>query len=149
MRQATTGDTVRVHYTGTFDNGTEFDSSAEREPIKITIGSGQFFPGLESALVGMAEGDTKRVTLEPENAFGSRNPQLIHKVERGRIPAEIDLEIGTLFQAGDDTQVGDDTGDPIRLMVVDISDKDVTLDANHPLAGEAVTFELMLVEFVG
>ena len=149
MRQATTGDTVRVHYTGTFDNGTEFDSSAEREPIKITIGSGQFFPGLESAVVGMAEGDTKRVTLEPENAFGSRNPQLIHNVERGRIPAEIDLEIGAVLQARGDTQVGDDTDDPIRLMVVDISDKDVTLDANHPLAGEAVTFELMLVEFVG
>lgn len=149
MRQATTGDTVRVHYTGTFDNGTEFDSSAEREPIEITIGSGQFFPGLESALVGMAEGDTKRVTLEPENAFGSRNPQLIHNVERGRIPAEIDLEIGAVLQARGDTQVGDDTDDPIRLMVVDISDEDVTLDANHPLAGEAVTFELTLVEFVG
>ncbi len=143
MRQATTGDTIRVHYTGTLENGTEFDSSAEREPIKITIGSGQFFPGLESALVGMTEGDTKTVTLEPENAFGSRDPQLIHNVERDRIPAEVKLEIGGVLEASGDS------GDLIRLMVVDISDEKVTLDANHPLAGEALTFELTLVEFVG
>jgi peptidylprolyl isomerase len=143
MKQATTGDTVRVHYTGTLDNGTNFDSSAEREPIEITIGKGQFFPGLENALVGMAEGDTKTVTLEPENAFGPRNPELLHNVERDRIPAEVDLEIGTVLEASDDT------GGLIRLMVVEIADKDVTLDANHPLAGEALTFELTLVEFVG
>lgn len=143
MRQATTGDTVRVHYTGTLGNGTEFDSSAEREPIEITIGSGQFFPGFESALVGMAEGDTKTVTLEPENAFGSRDPQLIHNVERERIPAEVKLEIGAVLEASGDT------GDLIRLMVVDVNDTDVTLDANHPLAGEALTFEFTLVEFVG
>ncbi len=143
MKQATTGDTVRVHYTGTLDNGTDFDSSAEREPIEIKIGSGQFFPGLESALVGMTEGDTKTVTLEPENAFGSRDPQLIHNVERDRIPAEVKLEIGAVLEASGDS------GDLIRLMVVDISDEKVTLDANHPLAGEALTFELTLVEFVG
>ena len=142
MRQATGGDSVRVHYTGTLDDGTEFDSSAEREPIEITIGSGQFFPELESALVGMAEGDTKKLTLEPETAFGARNPQLIQIVGRDSIPAEIKLEIGTIFEAKNKN------GDLTPVKVVEISDETVTFDANYLLAGEALTFELTLVEFV-
>ncbi len=142
MRQATSGDSVRVHYTVTLDNGTEIDSSAKGEPVEITIGSGQFLPGLESALVGMAEGDTKKVTLEPENAFGARNPQLIQIVGRDSIPAEIKLEIGTIFEAKNKN------GDLTPVKVVGISDETVTFDANYLLAGEALTFELTLVEFV-
>ena len=143
MRQATGGDSVRVHYTGTLDDGTEFESSAEREPIKLTIGSGQFFPELESALVGMAEGDTKKVTLGPDNAYGRHDPQLIQSVERDSIPAEIKLEIGTILEAKNEN------GDLTPVKVVEISDENITFDANHPLAGEALTFELTLVDFVG
>ena len=143
MRQATGGDSVRVHYTGTLDDGTEFESSAEREPIKLTIGSGQFFPELESALVGMAKGDTKKVTLESDNAFGAYDPQLIQNVGRDSIPAEIKLEIGTILEAKNEN------GDLTPVKVVEISDENVTIDTNHPLAGEALTFELTLVEFVG
>ncbi len=143
MRQATSGDSVRVHYTGTLDDGTKFDISAEREPIEITIGSGQFFPGLESALVGMAEGDTKKVTLGPENAYGAYDPQLIQNVGRDSIPAEIKLEIGTILEAKNEN------GDLTPVKVVEISDENVTLDTNHPLAGETLTFELTLVDFVG
>ncbi len=142
MRRATSGDRIRLHYKGTLDDGTEFDSSAEREPIEITIGRGQFFPGLENAFMGMAEGDTKRVTLEPENAFGAYNPQRIQTVERDSIPAEIKLEIGTVLQAKNEN------GDLTPVKVVEFSDKNVTFDFNHPLAGEALTFELTLVEFV-
>ena len=143
MRQATSGDRVRVHFTGTLDDGTKFDSSAERKPIEITIGSGQFLPGLESALEGMAEGDTKKVTLESENAFGARNPQLIQIVGRDTIPAEIKLEIGTIFEAKNKN------GDLTPVKVVEISDETVTFDANYLLAGKALTFELTLVDFVG
>ncbi len=143
MRQATSGDSVRVHYTGTLDDGTKFDSSIESEPIELTIGSGQFFPELESALVGMAEGDTKKVTLESDNAFGAYDPQLIENVGRELIPAEIKLEIGTILE------MKNETGDVAPVKVIEISDENVTLDTNHPLVGEALTFELTLVEFVG
>ena len=142
MRQATTGDTVRVHYTGTLADGTEFDSSREREPIELTIGSGQVIPGFENALVGMAEGDMKSVTLEPEDAYGSHNPQFVQTVARGRIPAEIELDIGTVLQASDAS------GNPMRLLVVELTEENVTLDANHMLAGKALTFQLQLVAFV-
>ena len=142
MRRATSGDRIRFHYKGTLDDGTEFDSSAEREPIEITIGRGHFIPGLENALMGMAEGDTKSVTLEPENAFGAYNPQLIKTVERDSIPAEIKLEIGTVLKAKNEK------GNLVPMKVVEFSDKNVTFDINHPLAGEALTFELTLVDFV-
>jgi peptidylprolyl isomerase len=142
MRQATNGDTVRVHYTGTLDDGTEFDSSAEREPIEVTIGSGQVIAGFDQALVGMTEGEAKDVTLEPEGAYGEHEPQLVHVVERERIPPEIDLEIGTALLSNDQE------GNRIRLVVVDLDDEKATLDANHPLAGKSLNFELKLVEFV-
>ena len=143
MRQATSGDSVRVHYTGTLDDGTEFESSTESEPIEITIGRGKFFPELESALVGMAKGDKKRVTLKPETAYGAYNPQLIENVERELIPPEVKLEIGTVLE------MKNENGDVAPVKVIEISDENVTIDTNHPLAGEALTFELTLVDFVG
>ena len=142
MRQVSTGDTVRVHYTGTLADGTEFDSSVGREPIEFVIGSGQVIPGFENALVGMAEGDKKNVTLEPSDAYGPHDPQLIQIVERTRIPAEVELDVGTVLQASDPG------GNHVHLTVVELSDENATLDANHPLAGKALIFELELVELV-
>ena len=141
MKQAEVGDTVQVHYKGTLEDGATFDSSEDRDPLEITIGNGQILPGVESALTGMAEGDTKKGTLDAEDAFGVHNPELVQNVERERIPAEIELEVGAMLQATDET------GNPLRLVVVAINDNDVTLDANHPLAGKALTFELTLVGF--
>ena len=143
MRQATSGDSVRVHYTVTLDDGTEIDSSAKGEPVKLTIGNEQFFPGVESALMGMAEGDKKKVTLEPENAFGAHNPELIQNIKREFIQPEVKLEIGTVLK------IKTENGEGAPVMVVEFSDNNVTLDTNHPLVGEALTFELTLVEFVG
>lgn len=143
MRQAAIGDTVRVHYVGTLADGTEFDSSAQRGPIEVTLGDGQVIAGFENALLGMAEGDTKSVTLEPGDAYGPHNDQFVHVVERERIPAEIDLKVGTAIQASDSS------GQPMHLLVVDLDAESVTLDANHPLAGKALTFGLELVGFVG
>ncbi len=142
MRQAAIGDTVRVHYTGTLDDGTEFDSSAGRDPLEIQIGSKQIIPGLEDALVGMAEGEAKSVTLQPDDAYGPHDPQFIQVVARDRIPPEIDLQVGTLLQATDGG------GNQMRVQVVEVNDSEVTLDANHPLAGKALTFALTLVGFV-
>lgn len=141
-KQAEIGDTVQVHYTGTLDDGSKFDSSQGREPLQITLGQGQVIPGFENAVVGMSEGETKSVTLPPEEAYGERNPQLIHTVAREQIPADIDLEVGIQLAATDGE------GRETRLMVLEVSDANVTLDANHPLAGLALTFELQLEGFV-
>ena len=143
MRQVTNGDTVRVHYTGTFADGSQFDSSVGRDPIEVTIGTGQVIPGFENALVGMAEGDAKSVTVEPEHAYGDPDDRLVQVVERTRIPADINLDVGDVLQASDSA------GNPMRLTVVEFDDDSVTLDANHPLAGKALTFDLQLVGFVG
>ena len=142
MRQAKMGDTVRVHYTGTLTDGTEFDSSPEHEPLEVTIGSGQVIRGFETALVGMAEGETKSAILQAAEAYGAHDPQNVHSVKRAGIPDAIDLEIGTVFEAEDSN------GNEIRLQVLEFSDRSVTFDANHPLAGRTLTFELNLIEFV-
>lgn len=143
MRQAAIGDTVRVHYVGTLADGTEFDRSAEGSPVEFTLGGGQAITGFENALLGMVEGDKKSVTLEPETAYGPHDDQLVHVVERGDIPAEIDLEVGAALQAENAS------GQQVRLQVVELDADNVTLDANHPLAGKALTFGLELVGFVG
>lgn len=142
-KQAANGDTVRVHYTGTLADGTEFDTSVGRDPIELTLGGGMVIPGFENALTGMAEGETKTVTLEPVEAYGPHDARLVQEVERERIPAEIDLQVGTGLQTSDGG------GNTINLTVVALADDTVTVDANHPLAGKDLTFDLELVEVVG
>ena len=142
MRQAASGDTISLHYTGKLDDGSVFDSSVERdEPIRITLGGGEIIPGLESALLGMAEGESRDITLAPADAYGPHDPGLVHTVERDTIPDDIPLEVGSALQAEDPG------GNVMHLTVVALEGDDVTLDANHPLAGKALTFELTLVGF--
>lgn len=143
VKRATNGDTVRVHYTGTLTDGTEFDSSVGRNPIELTLGAGMVIPGFENALVGMTAGDSKSVTIEPAEAYGPHDANLVQVVERSRIPEEIDLQVGTGLQTSDST------GNTIRLTVVALDEENVTVDANHPLAGRALNFDLELVEVVG
>lgn len=140
MTQAAKGDTVLVHYTGTLEDGEQFDSSAGREPLEFTIGSGQVIAGFDDALTGMAVGETKQVTIPADEAYGAHDPQLMHKVAREQVPAEIELETGLALQAQDQA------GNPIRFVVVEFDGDTVTLDANHPLAGKDLTFDLELVE---
>lgn len=142
-KQAANGDTVRVHYTGTLADGTQFDSSVGRDPIELTLGGGMVIPGFENALLGMTPGDSKSVTIQPVEAYGPHDAKLVQVVERERIPAEIDLQVGTGLQTSDSG------GNTIRLTVVALDDDNVTVDANHPLAGKALTFDLELVDFVG
>ena len=142
MAQAKQGDTVKVHYTGTLDDGTVFDSSADREPLEFTIGGGQVIPGFDVAVLDMNLGEVKVSVIPAEEAYGIHSAELVTDVDRERFPADMELEIGQQLQVGlEDNQQA-------IVMVVDISDTAVTLDANHPLAGQDLTFEIELVEML-
>lgn len=139
MTQVKTGDTVRIHYRGTLQDGTQFDSSEGREPLEFTVGSGQIIPGLDRALPGMAVGEQKSVAVPADDAYGQRNPDASHAIPRDQIPADIPLEVGTALQ------MRSPDGHAIAVTVAEVTDDTVTLDANHPLAGKDLTFEIELV----
>lgn len=139
MTQVKTGDTVHIHYTGTLSDGTTFDSSQGRDPLAFQVGSGQIIPGLDSAIPGMAVGDKKTVNVPCDEAYGPVNPAMRQEIPRGDIPPEVPVEIGTRLQM--QTQ----TGQPIPVVVVASDESTVTLDANHPLAGKDLTFDIELV----
>jgi peptidylprolyl isomerase len=138
MQQAKTGDKVSIHYTGKLDDGTVFDSSVDAEPIDFTIGAGEVIPGFEDAIVGMSVGDSKTERIEAGRAYGERRDELVFKVDREQMPDE-ELEIGDMLR------IGFEDGSNADVQVAEIGDDGVTLDANHPLAGKTLTFELQLV----
>jgi FKBP-type peptidyl-prolyl cis-trans isomerase 2 len=140
MTQVKSGDTVRIHYTGTLLDGSTFDSSQGRDPLEFTVGSGQIIPGLESAVPGMEVGDKKKVEVAADEAYGQPNPQAMQAVPRGDIPTDIPLDIGTQLQ------VQTPSGQVMPVTVTKVTDDEVTLDANHPLAGKDLTFDIELVE---
>ncbi len=139
MAQAKRGDTVHVHYRGTLDDGTEFDSSSGSEPIVFRIGSGQVIPGFENAIEGMAAGDRKTQRIEVGNAYGDRREELVFTVGREQMPDGAEVEVGDMLQ------VGFPDGSNAAVQVAALDEQSVTLDANHPLAGKDLTFELELV----
>ena len=140
MTQAKNGDTVKIHYTGKLQDGTVFDSSSDREPLKFSIGSGQVIPGFEEAVTGMTVGEKKTALIPCDKAYGERNPSMVMIVDRKHVPADIDPDVGLRLQ------VGSPSGELIAVTVIEVSDTNITLDANPPLAGEDLTFELELVE---
>ena len=137
---AKNGDTVLVHYTGTLDDGTMFDSSRDGDPLEAVIGENMLIQGFENALLGMEEGETKTVTIQPDEAYGDKMEELILSLPKGEVPAHMQPEVGMMVQlAMDDEQ-------EFEAAIAEITDDAVILDANHPLAGEALTFELELVQ---
>lgn len=140
MTQVKNGDTVHIHYTGTLDDGTTFDSSEGREPLAFVVGSGQIIPGLDTAIPGMAVGDKKTVNVPCDDAYGQVNPQMQQDVPRADIPDHIPLELGTRLQ------MQTPQGQAIPVTVVEVTDESVKLDANHPLAGKDLTFAIELVK---
>ena len=137
---AQAGDTVKVHYTGKLQDGTVFDSSEGRDPLEFTIGSGSLIEGFEQAVVGMTPGEAKMVQIPSAEAYGPHHDEMVQEIERAVIPGEIDLDIGVRLQASQGE------GPPLLLTVVEMSESTITVDANHPLAGEDLTFEIDLVE---
>jgi peptidylprolyl isomerase len=140
MIQAKEGDTVKVHYTGKLDDGTVFDSSENGTPLEFTIGSGMIIPGFEQAVIGMAPGESKTETIPTHNAYGPYQEEMVLTVDRQQMPTEIELEIGQQLQ------LQHPTGEVIPVIITEVSPVTVTLDANHPLAGETLTFDIQLVE---
>jgi peptidylprolyl isomerase len=142
MIQAKSGDIVKIHYTGKFDDGTEFATSINDDPLQFTIGEGQVIPGLEQAVTGMSPGEAKTAEILAEQAYGPYQEDKVVKVSRDQFPPHLKLEIGTVLRM---RKAG---GEKIRRIVTTVSETSVTLDANHPLAGEDLTFDLELIEIV-
>ena len=142
MAQAKTGDTVKVHYTGKLGDGSVFDTSEGCEPLEIKIGGGQLIAGFEEALSGMEVGESKTVTIPVDKAYGPYQQEMEMVVGRSQFPAELEPRIGQQLQ------VGQPEGQTFVVTVTAISGEEVTLDANHPLAGKDLIFDLQLVEIV-
>ena len=140
MVQAQSGDTVRIHYTGTLSDGSEFDSSQGREPLQFTVGSGEVIPGFDQAVQGMEPGTSKEVTIPAAEAYGEHRPDMVIEVGREQFPQDLDPEVG------EQLQLRQPDGQALVVTVSELDDETVTLDANHPLAGEDLTFAIELVE---
>ena len=138
-QQARRGDTVHVHYKGSLDDGTVFDSSEGGEPISFTLGSGEVIPGFETAIEGMSKGEKKTERIEAGNAYGERRDELVFTVPRDQMPEDSEVEVGDVLR------IGFPDGSSATVQVAKIENDSVELDANHPLAGKALTFDLELV----
>jgi peptidylprolyl isomerase len=142
MSAAKSGDTVRIHYTGKLEDGTQFDSSEGRDPLEFALGGGQVIPGFDNAVEGMTVGDRKSVTIQPEEAYGPRHDQLIQDVPRNQLPDDMTPAVGMELQAQNES------GEVMRFAVTAVDDASITVDGNHPLAGKALNFDIELVEIV-
>jgi peptidylprolyl isomerase len=142
IAQAKVGDTIKVHYTGTLDDGTVFDSSVGREPLEFTIGLGQMIPGFDKGVVGLNLSESKTITIPADQAYGPYRADLVQVVARDQLPTDSELEVGQVLQ------VSQPNGQIILVTITNVTDSDVTLDANHRLAGKNLTFEIQLVEIV-
>jgi len=139
MAQAKNGDTVKVHYTGKLEDGSIFDSSIDRNPLEFTIGESQVIPGFEQAVVGMDLNETETVKIPEDKAYGPHREELVAEVDRSQLPADMKPEVGQQLQGRQSD------GQVVVATVIAVSESNVTLDANHPLAGKALTFEIQLV----
>ena len=142
MKQAKNGDSVKVHYTGKLDDGTVFDSSEKRNPLEFIIGNSQIIPGFEQSIVGMKPGESKVVEIPQDKAYGPHREEMVLAVDLKQVPQDIKLEIGQKLQ------IPQADGRKILVTVTDISKEKVKLDANHPLAGKDLIFEVHLVEIL-
>jgi peptidylprolyl isomerase len=148
MTQAKKGDKVKVHYTGKLESGEVFDSSecgesecgCESGPLEFTIGQGEVIPGFEQAVTGMIPGESKTIIIPVEEAYGTRNEELVQVVERSNVPQEVTPEVGTWLE------VTAENGKQFPVVITEVTDSHVTLDANHPLAGRELTFDIRLEE---
>ena len=139
MAPAKSGDTVRITYVGTLNDGEIFDSSEGRDPLEFVVGSGQIISGLDAAIPGMSLGDKRDVAVPCDQAYGQSNPDARQAVPRDQIPAEIPVEVGTQLQ------MQTPQGQVVPVTVAAVTETEVTLDANHPLAGQDLNFAIEIV----
>lgn len=140
MQQVQAGDTVKVHYHGRLTDGTTFDSSEGREPLEFEVGSGMVIKGFDDGLMGMTVGQKKTVEIPVADAYGEKDPQMLMEFPIDRFPPEMKPEVGMRLT------MTNGNGQQIPVVIVDVKQDSVTLDANHPLAGEDLIFDLELVE---
>jgi len=139
MIQAKQGDTVQIHYMGKLQDGTVFDTSRERHPLQFTIGNGQVIAGFEQAVIGMAIGESKTAKIPMEQAYGPRRDDMVVTMERSQLPPDMNPKVGQRLEL---TQTNDQT---MLVTVTNVTETALTLDANHPLAGKELTFDLQLI----
>jgi peptidylprolyl isomerase len=142
MQQAKNGDVVKVHYTGKLINGEQFDSSIGREPLEFTVGAGQMIKGFDAAMPGMAVGEKKTINIAPEDAYGPKSEEAIIEFPKENVPADMKLEPGMPLT------LSNQQGQPVPVIVVEVKEDVIVLDANHFLAGQELVFDVELVEIV-
>ncbi len=140
MSEVRKGDNVKVHYTGTLEDGSVFDSSEGGDPLSFAVGSGQVIAGFEEAISCMSVGETKTVLIPVDKAYGQRNDEMVIQAPIDQVPPDLNPELGMRLE------MGGANGEVLRVVVVEIADTHITLDANPPLAGKDLTFKLELVE---
>jgi len=140
MAPAKNGDTVTVHYTGKLEDGTVFDSSVDRDPLQFTLGEGLLIPGFEQAVLGMNPGESKTAEVSADQAYGAHREEMVVEIDRQEFPPHFQPEVGQQLQ------IPQADGRITRLVVTDVSEQNVTLDANHPLAGRDLSFDIHLLE---
>ncbi len=143
MAQVKSGDKVKVHYHGKLTSGETFDSSAGREPLEFEVGSGMVIKGFDEGVTGMAVGDKKTINIPFNEAYGPRNPEMVIDMPKERFPEDMEVEVGMPLV------MSDGQGQQFQVTIVEIKETSVVLDANHPLAGKDLVFDLELVEIVG
>jgi len=142
MDQAKTGDKVKVHFTGYLEDGTIFGSTMDEEPFEFTIGQKHMLAGFENAVIGMQKGDSKTITLAPEEAYGSYKKELVHVMDKSSFPQEIQIEIGKRLK------VRTQEGKYAIVTVKDVTEDNIVIDENDPLAGKPLIFKIELVEIL-
>lgn len=140
MKEAQVGDLVSVHYTGKLKNGEVFDSSKDRDPLEFTLGNKELLAGFEDGVVGMKPGESKSVTLEPQNAFGNRSEDLLLKLPKKEFPQHITPSVGLQLR------LSNAEGKEMTVVITEVGEESVTLDGNHPLSGQTVVFDIELLE---
>lgn len=140
MEQAKKGDNVKVHYTGKLEDGTEFDSSIDRDPLQFMLGEGLLIPGFEEAVEGMSPGEKKTIRIPSEEAYGPYIKELVADFDKGLLPPEMNPQIG------EELKIEQEDGNVAMVRVTGLTDTTITLDANHPLAGKDLIFDISLVE---
>ncbi|MEW6412913.1 MAG: peptidylprolyl isomerase [Candidatus Zixiibacteriota bacterium] len=139
MSQVKSGDKIKVHYTGKLEDGSVFDTSKERGPFEFTVGAGNVIPGFDTGVMGMEAGQSKTITIPAEEAYGPRRKELVAEVNKEVFPEGLEPAIGQQYQ------MEHASGEPINVVVAKIEGDTVTLDANHPLAGKTLIFDIELV----